>query len=77
MAKFIQHIHLIPRAKREGIIGEYGERIKIAVSAPAVDGKANEALIELLAAKYAVPKSQIHVIGGFKNRNKIVEIEKF
>ena len=47
----ILRVHLVPNAKSDGVAGEYGGAIKITVRAPAVDGKANAALIRFLAAQ--------------------------
>ncbi|MDR2077647.1 MAG: DUF167 domain-containing protein [Rickettsiales bacterium] len=68
--------HLVPNAKREGIIGEYDGRLKIAIAAPAIDGRANGALIEFIAKMYRVPKSRVKIVSGLKNRNKTIKIEK-
>jgi uncharacterized protein (TIGR00251 family) len=70
----ILNIHLVPNAKREGIAGEFDGRVKIAVTAPAVDGRANEALIKFLSKEYGVPKSKISITAGLTGRNKIVKI---
>ncbi|MDR3078781.1 MAG: DUF167 domain-containing protein [Rickettsiales bacterium] len=76
MPKLIQHIRLTPNAKRSGIVGKCGEQIKVAVTAPPLEGRANEALRELLAAEYGVPKSRIRIIRGLTGRNKTVEIDR-
>lgn len=64
----------MPNAKHEGIVGKYNGMIKIAVRAPAVDNKANEALIKLLSKHYSVSKSSIHIIKGNISRDKTIEI---
>lgn len=68
-------VRLSPKAKREGIEGVYaepdgGERLKIAVNAPPVDGKANEALIKFLSKRLRVAKSAITLIAGTTDRTK-------
>lgn len=45
------------------------------VSEPAVEGRANRAVIEILADYYDVPKSHVRIVGGHKSRNKIVNID--
>ena len=55
-------------------MGRYGERWKIRVAAPAEAGKANEALLELLAATLGVERSRIRVVSGTASRDKIVEV---
>jgi uncharacterized protein (TIGR00251 family) len=54
--------------------GRHGDRIKVRLAARAVDGKANEALIEFLAAHYRVAKRGVRIIAGLKSRQKRVVI---
>ena len=72
MAKTI-HIKVIPNARKNEVIEE-GETLKVRVAAPAFDGKANKAVIEILSEFFNVRKSNIKIIKGEKSRNKIVEI---
>lgn len=65
-------VHLQPRAKRDAIIGEHDGRLKIAVTSPPVEGRANEALIRLLAAELHCPKAAIEIVGGSTARRKDV-----
>ncbi len=72
-------VRLSPKAKREGIEGVYAdpdgsERLKIAVSASPVDGKANEALIKWLAKYLRVAKSSVSLISGETDRCKTLTI---
>jgi uncharacterized protein (TIGR00251 family) len=67
------HVRIIPNAGKNSIVQEEG-RLKIKVTAPAIDGKANKALIELLADHFKVRKSAINIIKGDKGRDKIIEI---
>lgn len=71
----ILDLHVQPGAKRSEFAGEHGGRIKLRLAAPAVDGKANEALIEFLAAYYRVPKRNVRIAAGLKSRQKRVVIE--
>ncbi|KKQ40018.1 MAG: hypothetical protein US71_C0016G0002 [Parcubacteria group bacterium GW2011_GWD2_38_12] len=68
-------IKIIPNAKKEEIIKEGENHYKIKVRAQAVEGRANEAMIKLLAEYFDVSKSQIKIVRGEFARNKIVEIE--
>lgn len=73
-------VRLSPKAKREGMEGLHTdpdgtERIKIAVSAPPVDGKANEALIKWLSKHLHIAKSSITLIGGTTDRSKTLLIK--
>jgi hypothetical protein len=67
------NIKVIPNAKQNRLVEEPG-RLKVYLTAPAVEGKANEALIEFLAEHFKVKKSKISIIRGLKSREKIVEI---
>lgn len=67
------NVKVIPRAKREKI-QEEGKVLKIYVRAPAIDGKANIAMIELLVGHFNVKKSDAKIIKGERSRDKIVEI---
>ena len=68
-------IKIIPSAKKEELIKEGENHYKIKVRAQAVEGRANEAMIKLLAEYFDVSKSQIKIVRGEFARNKIVEIE--
>ncbi len=66
-------VKVIPAARRNAIRQE-GGCYKIYLTAPAVDGKANEALIRFLAEHYQVRKNQIEIIKGLKSRHKVIII---
>jgi uncharacterized protein (TIGR00251 family) len=68
-------IRVVPNAKRSEVVGEYGEAIKIKIAAPALDGKANEALREFLSKTLDLPGRAIELISGEKSRDKVVAIE--
>jgi hypothetical protein len=65
-----------PGAKKTAITGIYGEgaaaQLKIAVHAPPLEGRANQALIAFLAETFAVPKNAIEVISGELSRSKVL-----
>ncbi|MFA5677782.1 MAG: DUF167 family protein [Pseudomonas sp.] len=67
--------HLQPGAKTIGFAGLHGERLKIRISAPPVDGKANTMLLEFLARAFAVSKRQVSLLSGHQSRQKRVLIE--
>lgn len=69
------NIHAQPGAKRTAVVGLYGEKLKIAVACPPVDGKANAALIDFLKRFLKVPKSQIEIISGESSREKRIFIK--
>ena len=63
-----------PKASKTGIAGLYGNAIKITLTAPPVDGKANAALCEFLAKKCGIAKSLVKVTAGETSRDKTVLI---
>jgi hypothetical protein len=71
----ILELHVQPGAKRSEFAGKHGERIKVRLAARAVDGKANEALIEFLAAHFRVAKRDVRIAAGLKSRQKRVVID--
>ena len=72
----ILELHVQPGAARTEFAGMHGDRVKVRLAARAVDGKANEALIEFLAAHYNVAKRNVRIVGGLKSRQKRVEIDE-
>ena len=64
-----------PGAKRSAFAGRHGERIKLRLAAPPVEGKANAALIEFLADYFGVPRRNVTIVSGVKSRAKRVAIE--
>ena len=71
----ILELHVQPGAKRSEFAGMHGERIKVRIAAPAVDDKANGALIEFLADYFGVPRRNVSIVAGVKSRSKRVSIE--
>ena len=68
-------LHVQPGAKRDAIAGMYGEQaLKLATSAPPVDGKANAALLKFLSTVLALPKSSIELKSGECSRDKVIKI---
>jgi uncharacterized protein (TIGR00251 family) len=70
----ILELHVQPGAARSEFAGEHGGRVKVRLAARAVDGKANEALIDFLAEHYRVPRTRVRIVSGLKSRQKRVEI---
>jgi len=71
----ILDLYLQPAAKRSEFAGRHGERIKLRLAAPPVEGKANAALIEFLADYFGVPRRNVTIVSGVKSRSKRVSIE--
>ena len=67
-------VRVQPRASKNGIAGVHGEALKVRLTAPPVDGAANEALVELLAATFGIPPRAITIVAGTSSRSKIVEM---
>ena len=63
-----------PRSSREGLGPVQGDRLVVAVNAPPVDGKANEAVIRVLASTFGVPRSAITIVRGETGRKKTIRI---
>lgn len=64
-----------PNAKKSKIVGPHGDRLKIALAAPPVDGKANEELIRFLAEEFNLKQNQIEIVKGQTSRQKSVLIK--
>ena len=67
-------VRVQPGAKRDAVIGLHGEAVKIALSAPPVDGKANDALIAFVAEKVRVPRARVSLVSGLTNRSKVLRV---
>lgn len=64
------------RARNDGFAGTVGERLKIRITAPPVDGKANAYLLEFLARAFSVPKRQLRILRGESSRDKRIRINE-
>ena len=67
-------VRVQPRAARSGVAGLHGEALRVRLSAPPVDGAANEELVELLAERLGVPRRDVSIVGGAASRSKLVEV---
>ncbi|MBZ5697468.1 MAG: DUF167 domain-containing protein [Acidobacteriia bacterium] len=67
-------VRVQPRASRDEIAGEWQDALKIRLTAPPVDDRANEALRRLLAARLNVPLSAVRIAAGGRGRTKRVEV---
>jgi uncharacterized protein (TIGR00251 family) len=63
-----------PRAKKNAITGELGDALKLALTAPPIDGRANEACIEFLANLLNVPRSSVTIASGETSRRKVIRV---
>lgn len=63
-----------PGAKKTGVVGVWNGMLKVAVSAPAEDGRANAALVEVLREFFGIPRSRVELLRGASNRNKVFRL---
>lgn len=68
-------LRIVPNARRNEVVGEHGDAVKLKVAAPAVEGKANEALLEYLAELLEVPRRTVSLSAGEKSRDKSIVVE--
>jgi len=71
-ATFAVKVH--PRAKKNAIGGRVGDALKVSLTAPPVDGKANEACIDFFAKLLNVPRSSVTIAAGQTSRNKVIRV---
>ena len=74
MTETILKVYLQPRASRNEIAGPYRDGIKIKITAPPVEGKANESLLRFLAKELGIPPSHIEILKGHHSREKVLKI---
>jgi uncharacterized protein (TIGR00251 family) len=67
-------VRVTPRASRDAIEGDYQGALKVRLTAPPVEDRANDALRRLLSARLNVPVSAVRIVGGEKSRNKRVAV---
>jgi hypothetical protein len=73
MARITVKVH--PRARRAAVTGRLGEAWKLDLTAPPVEGKANEECVRLLAEVAGVARERVRIVTGLTSRTKVVEIE--
>jgi hypothetical protein len=67
-------VRVQPRASKDEIAGEMGGALRVRLRAPAVEDRANEALVEFLAQLLKTPKSAVRILSGDRSRTKRIEI---
>ncbi|HEX5432828.1 MAG TPA: DUF167 domain-containing protein [Candidatus Angelobacter sp.] len=67
-------VRVQPRARKNAITGVVGDALKLAVTSPPVEGKANQAVIEFFADLFAIPRSSVSIASGETSRNKIIRV---
>jgi uncharacterized protein (TIGR00251 family) len=63
-----------PRAKKNAITGELSDALKVSLTAPPIDGKANQACIEFFAKLLKVPRSSVTIASGQSSRQKVIRV---
>jgi uncharacterized protein len=66
---------VVPGATRPGVVGRYGDSWKIRVAAPPEDGRANDAVVSLLAATLRLHRRDVAIIAGHAARDKVVQLD--
>jgi uncharacterized protein (TIGR00251 family) len=67
-------VRVRPGARREAVGGRYGDALVVAVTAPAVEGKATDAVRKALARAFGVRRQDVVIVAGERSRDKIVEV---
>ena len=69
------HVQVLPKSSKRQIAGLQGDFLKIKITAPPVDGRANEECIRFLADLLDIKKGQVHIVGGLNAKKKTVSIK--
>ena len=67
-------VHAQPGARRTEVAGLHGDSVRIRVAAPALEDRANEALVEFVAGRFGVPRRDVTLVAGAKSRQKRLRI---
>ena len=67
-------VKIRPRAKKNAITGQFGDALKVSLSAPAIAGRANQACIEFFANLLNVPRSSVTMASGQTGRSKVIRV---
>jgi uncharacterized protein len=67
-------VRVQPRAKKNAVVGEVGEALKLALTAPPLEGRANEACVKFLAEVLNVARSSVTIAAGKTSRNKVIRV---
>jgi uncharacterized protein len=68
-------LRVSPGARRPGIAGRHGDAWKVRVSAPPEDGRANDAVVKLLADRTGLPRRSVVIVSGHSSREKLVQMD--
>jgi uncharacterized protein (TIGR00251 family) len=67
-------VRVQPGAKRSGVAGLHGDRLKIRIAAPALDGRANDALLVFVAERLGLPRRNVSLVSGDRSSDKLIAI---
>lgn len=67
-------VRVQPRARKNAVTGILGDSLKLALTAPPVEGKANHAVIDFFADLFEIPRSSVTIASGDTSRNKVIRI---
>lgn len=71
---FLLNVKALPRSSRCGICGIHGDALKIKVTAPPVDGRANEEIVSFLASGLGIKKGQVTIVAGHNATRKVIAV---
>ena len=74
-ADLVLDVRVQPRAATSELAGLYGERLRIRLQAPPIDGKANAALVEFVAGLFDIPRARVTIEHGLAGRDKRVRLQ--
>ncbi len=72
--RIVINVKVEPRASSSGIVGAYGNALKVRLTSPPVEGKANKELVEVLSKEFGIRKKDVEIISGRKSKNKVVRL---
>jgi len=73
-AALTMSVHVQPAAKRSEVVGLHGDALKVRLAAPAIDGRANAALLDFLAQRLGLARSLVELKSGHKSRRKVLTL---
>lgn len=68
-------VKIHPRAKKNAITGALGDALKVSLTAPPLEGRANDACIDFFAKLLKLPRSSVTIASGHSSRNKVIRVE--
>jgi uncharacterized protein (TIGR00251 family) len=68
-------LRVVPNASKTEVVGRHGDALKVKVASPALEGKANAAILEFIAKTAGVPVRMAVLVAGAKSRDKVVKVE--